>query len=205
MAGTTDTPVVRRIRELVEPIASDLQLDLYDVEQRGGTMRVTLDTPPGSDGSVDLDQLALATRLISRELDHQDPIPGKYTLEVTSPGVERTLRTPEHFQREIGKTISVRLANVESDQRRVEGVLIAADDTTATLRVTDGNELDDRVIELASIDRARTVFEWGPQPKPGGKGTSKKKQHTAKQSAKPASKQSAKPASKQQASSKESS
>ena len=57
-------------------------------------MRVTLDTPPGSDGGVDLDQLALATRLISRELDHQDPIPGKYTLEVTSPGVERTLRTP---------------------------------------------------------------------------------------------------------------
>ncbi len=202
MAGTTDTPVVRRIRELVEPIASDLQLDLYDVEQRGGTMRVTLDTPPGSDGSVDLDQLALATRLISRELDHQDPIPGKYTLEVTSPGVERTLRTPEHFQREIGKTLSVRLANVESDQRRVEGILVAADDTTATLRVGTDDDLVDRVIDLASIDRARTVFEWGPQPKPGGKGSSKKKK-----AAKKSAKQSAtKPtASKQQASTKESS
>ena len=55
---TTDTPVIRRVRELVEPIASDLQLDIYDVEQRGGTMRVTLDTPAGSDSSVDLDQLA---------------------------------------------------------------------------------------------------------------------------------------------------
>ncbi len=98
----TESPVIRRVRDLVEPIASDLQLDLYDVEQRGGTMRVTLDTPPGSEGSVDLDQLALATRLISRELDHSDPIPGKYTLEVTSPGVERTLRTPAHFQREGG-------------------------------------------------------------------------------------------------------
>jgi ribosome maturation factor RimP len=208
MAGTTDTPVVRRIRELVEPIASDLQLDLYDVEQRGGTMRVTLDTPPGSDGSVDLDQLALATRLISRELDHQDPIPGKYTLEVTSPGVERTLRTPEHFQREIGKTLAVRLANVESDQRRVEGILVAADDTTATLRVGTGTELVDRVIDLASIDRARTVFEWGPQPKPGGKGASKKKsaKKSAKQPATNASKPKAskQPASKQ-ASTKESS
>lgn len=175
MAGnTTDTPVIRRVRELVEPIASDLQLDLYDVEQRGGTMRVTLDTPPGSEASVDLDQLALATRLISRELDHQDPIPGKYTLEVTSPGVERTLRTPAHFQREIGKTISVRLADVQADERRFEGILVAADDTTATFRVVAGDDVADRVVELASIDRARTVFEWGPQPKPGGKGAPKK-------------------------------
>ena len=49
-------------------------------------------------------QLSLATRLISRELDDADPMPGQYTLEVTSPGVERSLRTPAHFQREIGKT-----------------------------------------------------------------------------------------------------
>ena len=175
MAGnTTETPVVRRLRELVTPIASDLQLDLYDIEQRGATMRVTLDTPPGSDSSVDLDQLALATRLISRELDHADPIPGNYTLEVTSPGVERTLRTPAHFRREIGKTVSVRLANVEADERRFEGVLIGADDTTATIRVVDGDDITDRGGELASIDRARTVFEWGPQPKPGGKGAPKK-------------------------------
>jgi ribosome maturation factor RimP len=137
-------------------------------------MRVTLDTPPGSDASVDLDQLALATRLISRELDHEDPVPGKYTLEVTSPGVERSLRIPAHFQREIGKTVTVRLANVEAEQRRFEGVLVAADDTTATIRVAEGDEITDRVVELASIDRARTVFEWGPQPKPGGKGAPKK-------------------------------
>lgn len=172
---TTDTPVIRRVRTLVEPIASDLRLDLYDIEQRGGTLRVTLDTPPGSDSSVDLDQLALATRLISREFDHEDPMPGKYTLEVTSPGVERTLRLPSHFQREIGKEINVRLANVDAEQRRIQGVLVAADDTTATLRVVDDGDTVDRVIELADIDRARTVFEWGPQPKPGGKGASKKK------------------------------
>lgn len=183
MAGNTaDTPVVRRVRDLVEPIASDLHLDLYDVEQRGGTMRVTLDTPPGSEASVDLDQLALATRLISRELDHQDPIPGRYTLEVTSPGVERSLRTPAHFQREIGKTISVRLSDVAADQRRLEGVLVAADDTTATLRIVEGGDIVERSVELASIDRARTVFEWGPQPKPGGKGAPKKKSGAKQQS-----------------------
>ena len=174
-ANTSDTPMVQRIRSIVEPIASDLGLDLYDIEQRGGTMRITIDTPPGGPAGVDLDQLALATRLVSRELDHQDPIPGHYTLEVTSPGVARSLRIPAHFQREIGKIINVRLANVDTAQRRFEGELIAADDTTATIRVGEGDEAVEQVIELDSIDRARTVFVWGPQPKPGAKKAGAKK------------------------------
>src|SRR5918993_4999244 len=156
----TDTPMIQRVRELVVPIASDLGLDLYDVEQRGGTLRVTLDTRPGTPASVDLDQLSLATRLISRQLDHDDPVPGRYTLEVTSPGVERTLRTPAHFRREVGKTVNVRLADVTAEQRRLEGVLLAADEHTATIRVGDGAETTDHVVELSSIDRARTVFVW---------------------------------------------
>jgi len=170
----SDSPVLDRVRALVEPIASDLDLDLYDLEQRGSTLRVTIDTPPGSEGGVDMDKLALATRLISREMDHQDPMPGRYTLEVTSPGVERTLRTPVHFQREIGKTVNVRLADTDAAQRRFEGVLIAADENTATLRLAD-DELTEQVVRLADIDRARTVFVWGPKPKPGGKGAPKKK------------------------------
>lgn len=169
----TDSPVLQRVRELVEPIASDLDLDLYDLEQRGATLRVTIDTPPGSDGGVDMDKLALATRLISREMDHHDPMPGRYTLEVTSPGVERTLRTPAHFQRELGKTINVRLSDTNADHRRFEGVLVAADDSTATLLLDDADATE-HVIAYADIDRARTVFVWGPQPKPGGKGTAKK-------------------------------
>ncbi len=170
----SDTPVIQRVRGIVESIASDLELDLYDLEQRGNVLRVTIDTPPGSEAGVDMNQIALATRLISREMDHQDPIPGKYTLEVTSPGVERTLRLPWHFQREIGKTINVRLADTSAEQRRFEGVLVAADETTATVQVVDGTELVERVIEIAAIDRARTVFVWGPTPKPGGKRSAKK-------------------------------
>jgi ribosome maturation factor RimP len=193
----TESPVIERMRALVAPIASDLQLDLYDIEQRGATMRVTLDTPPGSDAGVDLDQLALATRLISRELDHQDPIPGKYTLEVTSPGVERTLRTAAHYQREVGKLINVRLTNVGGEDRRFDGVLVSADDTTATFRVGDGDDATERVVELAEVDRARTVFEWGPQPKKGGKGAPKgKKKNAAKK--KSAAKQSANHSSKKE-------
>jgi ribosome maturation factor RimP len=178
----TDTPILRRVRELVDPIASDLDLDVYDVEQRGATLRVTLDTRPGASGSIDLEQLSLATRLISRELDHADPVPGRYTLEVTSPGVERTLRTPAHFRREVGKKVSVRLANVDAEQRRLEGVLVSADDTTATIRIVDGPEPVDRVVEISEIDRARTVFEWGPQPKPGKR---PKKQTPAKPAREP--------------------
>lgn len=166
-----------RVSDLVAPIASDLELDVYDVERRGGTIRVTLDTPAGSEEGINLDTLALATRLISRELDHEDPINGRYTLEVTSPGLERALRTPAHFQREVGKDVQIRLRDVSSDDRRVRGVLASADDTSATVRTEDGVET---VVEYSAIDKARTVFEWGPKPKAGtkpgqGKGKKKKK------------------------------
>ncbi len=147
-------PAIDRLRDIVTPIVDDLGLDLYDLEQRGGTYRVTVDTRPGSDRGIDLDELALVTRSISRELDHVDPIPGRYTLEVTSPGVERTLRTPEHFAREIGKTISIRLRDPQAAERRLNGLLVAADGSTATIRVGIGDDGQpvDRIIRLDAID-----------------------------------------------------
>ena len=166
---------LERVSDLVAQIASDLELDVYEVERRGGTIRVTLDTPAGSEAGINLDTLALATRLISRELDHEDPINGRYTLEVTSPGLERALRTPAHFQREVGKDVQIRLRDVSSGDRRLRGVLESADDTSATVRMEDGGET---VVEYSSIDKARTVFEWGPKPKAGtrpGQGNGKKK------------------------------
>jgi ribosome maturation factor RimP len=172
----TDSPVLARVRELVVPIASDLGLELYDLEQRGGTMRVTLDTPPGSPGGVTLDDLALASRLISRELDAHDPVPGHYTLEVTSPGVERALRTPAHFRREIGKVVAIRLSDVGHDERRVTGTLIAADDTSATVAVDGPEGPVPRTVAYDQIDRAKTVFEWGPAPKPGAGSRKKDKE-----------------------------
>jgi ribosome maturation factor RimP len=173
--SAAESPVLARVRALVLPIASDLGLDLYDLEQRGGTVRVTLDTPPGAPGGVTLDDLALASRLVSRELDAQDPVPGHYTLEVTSPGVERALRTPAHFRREIGKVVAIRLADVGHDERRVTGTLIAADDTSATVAVDGPQGAAERTVPYDQIDRAKTVFEWGPAPKPGS-GTKRKKE-----------------------------
>jgi ribosome maturation factor RimP len=176
MSASTE---IDRVQALVAPIAADLHLDLYDIERRGATVRVTLDTPSGSESGITLDSLALATRLISRELDHEDPIAGHYTLEVTSPGLERPLRTPAHYQREVGKTVTVRLRDPQADPRRIQGVLTAADDRTATLVLDDGSE---RVVAMADVDKARTVFEWGPKPKPGKKQPGKKKQPGAKTS-----------------------
>jgi ribosome maturation factor RimP len=170
-----DSPVLSRVRELVLPIASDLGLELYDVEQRGGTMRVTLDTPPGSPGGITLDELALASRLVSRELDHHDPVPGHYTLEVTSPGVERALRTPAHFRREIGKVVAIRLSDVGHDDRRITGTLVAADDTSATVAVDGPDGPTERTVGYDQIDRARTVFEWGTAAKPVPKRRKKEK------------------------------
>ncbi len=154
---------IDRIQSIVAPIASDLHLDVYDIERRGGTIRVTLDTAPGSEAGINLDELALATRLISRQLDEDDPIPGHYTLEVTSPGLERHLRTAAHFRREVGKAVTVRLSDPNADPRRLDGSLVAADDHTATLLLASGEQ---RVIDIASIDKARTVFAWGPKEKP---------------------------------------
>lgn len=162
--------VVERVTRMVTPLVTDLKLDLYDVEYRGGVLRITVDTPPGSPGGVDLDTISLLTRMIGRDFDHDDPMPGHYTLEVTSPGLERTLRTPAHYRREIGKTVNVRLRDVAAGDRRVQGTLVAADDTSCVVRLDDapkGAELTERTIPYSQIDRAKTVFVWAAAPKPG--------------------------------------
>jgi ribosome maturation factor RimP len=157
---------IDRVHLLVDPIASDLELDVYDVERRGSTIRITLDTIAGAESGITLDTLSLATRLISREMDHEDPIAGHYTLEITSPGLERPLRTPAHFQREVGKAITVRLRDSTADPRRIGGHLISADEEQITIRLADTDDID-RSVRITEIDKARTVFEFGPQPKPG--------------------------------------
>ncbi|HEY1278035.1 MAG TPA: ribosome maturation factor RimP, partial [Acidimicrobiales bacterium] len=120
---------------------------------------------------VDLDTIALATRIVSRQLDHSDPIPGRYTLEVTSPGLERNLRTPAHFERAVGSAVNVRTLPDVEGERRVRGELIAADGDGVTVKQDDGVE---RRLRYDEIERARTVFEWGPTPRPAKPGSQKK-------------------------------
>lgn len=158
-------PVVERVRTLVAPILADLGLVLYDCEHTGGTLRVTIARPAGSaGGGLDLEVISLVTRLVGRELDHDDPIPGRYTLEVSSPGLERTLRRRDHFRDALGELVNVRLHQPVGGTRRIQGTLGAVDSETITLDTEDGPVS----VGYEQIERARTVFVWGPGPKPGG-------------------------------------
>ena len=152
--------ILDRLRTIVEPLCLDLGVELYDIDLNGGVFKVAVEKP----GGVGLTDIAQLTREISRTLDEHDPISGRYTLEVTSPGLERPLRTPAHYTRSIGSMIKIKmLPNVEV-ARRLEGVIVAADDRAVVIRVQSG---DERRLAYDDIEKARTVFEWGPTPRPG--------------------------------------
>jgi len=146
--------VVDAVRDLVAPLLRAEGLELFDLTYGAGRLVVTADRP----GGVDLEALTRATQRISAALDRADPVPGRYVLEVSSPGLERTLRTSAHFRRFVGSTVSVRTMPGTVGDRRVRGTLTAADDAGITV--------GERHLAYDEIERARTVFEWGPPPRP---------------------------------------
>jgi ribosome maturation factor RimP len=153
------------------PLLKTLGLDLYDVEFVSGTLNVVVNRA----GGVDLESLTKANRTISEWLDANDPIAGRYTLDVSSPGLERRLRTATHFRSAVGEVVTLREVRGAEPTRRLEGTLLSADETTLTL---EDRELGALVINLDAIERARTVFEWGatkPSSTKGAKTTSGKK------------------------------
>lgn len=160
--------VAERVATAVAPVLDELGLLLHDLEHSGTTIRVTID----KDGGLDVDSLAAATRAISRLMDELDPLEGAYTLEVSSPGLERPLRTPAHFARAIGSDVTVKTAPGIEGDRRFDGTVTAADDTTVTISLTDGST---RSLRYEEIERARTTFAWGPAPKPGSVPNDKKR------------------------------
>ncbi len=193
-----------RVHELLAPIVATLDVELLDVEFTGGTLRVTIDAAdrPAGDGSADggvtTEALAEVNRLISPILDQHDPVPGRYTLEVSSPGLERPLKRADHYRRAIGEQVIIKLA-ASRDPRRVKGRLAAvesvetgsgdgpgAGDEAVEIVIDaveiDGVELDqaeERRFGIADVASARTVFEWGPSPKPGGRNPKKSGKKTA--------------------------
>jgi ribosome maturation factor RimP len=178
--------VADRVRDVVLPALASHEVGLYDLEVQLSRVRVVVDR----EGGVDLDTLAAVTRAVSRALDEADPLPSRYTLEVTSPGVERRLRSPEHFVRAVGEVVKVRTTPEVPGDRRVEGVLVDADERGITVRTdAEAGAADDAVPAVRSlaydeIERASTVFEWGaPGPKPGqapGVASSRKKKRDRK-------------------------
>jgi ribosome maturation factor RimP len=147
------------LADALSPIVEARGLELIDVEVNGAQLTVFVDR----EGGVGLDELGDATRDVSTALDDIDPLPGRYTLTVSSPGLERRLRTPAHFVRAVGQKVTVRVDAGTADVRRLSGTLEAADDTGCTLT---GPEVPGGEVRISydQIERARTVFEWGPAP-----------------------------------------
>lgn len=165
---------VEAVRAVIEPIVESLGLEVFDLTVDGRTLQLTVDREAG----VDLDALTAATQAVSVALDAADQTgpdlgSGSYSLEVSSPGLERPLRTPTHFRRAVGSTVSVKTTSAEPDGEatRHRGVLTDAGDDGCTIDV-DGTPVE---ITYDSIVAARTVFEWGPAPKPGSGGRQKKR------------------------------
>ena len=167
--GVAEPNVTTRVRELVEaPLAAD-GFEVVDVVFQGAHLCVTVDRPEG----VDIEAVSQASTVVSGLLDTagpdgEDVVPGTYTLEVSSPGIERPLRTPEHFRRFVGSQVVGRTHPSADGERRFEGLLESADD--------DGVVVAGRRLAYDDIERARTRFVWPAQPKrTTSTGTSKKK------------------------------
>jgi ribosome maturation factor RimP len=148
---------LEEVRDLAESVARRRALTLWDVEMGGQSGRMIVRVFIDADGGVDLDTVAEVSEELSRGLDLRDPIEGRYTLEVSSPGLERTLRSPEHFSSSVGKRAVVKTTDrLVGDSHRVEGVISSAGPNGVTLETEQGNfELPYDVIKSA-----RTVFDW---------------------------------------------
>ncbi len=164
------TSLTAAVLALLEAPLADAHFELVDVDCAAfGTVAAAVrvfvefaETHPVG-GRIDLDGVAAATKIVDGILDaDEDVIPGRYTLEVSSPGLERPLRTPAHFRRAIGSTITVKTVAGTPGERRTQGRL---DD--ASIDSDEGIHIAGRVIAYAEIDKARLVVSWGPPPKPG--------------------------------------
>lgn len=142
--------------------AESLELDDL-VVAGGGRSRVIKVIVDGE--QVDVDRLAAVSRGLSRMLDADDPIDGSYTLEVSSPGLERSLRRPSHYAKSVGRLVNVKTTHEVDGMTAHKGTIVAVTDDGFVLEV-DGVQ---RTIRYEDVAKARTVFEWGPQPKPGKK------------------------------------
>jgi ribosome maturation factor RimP len=150
--------VLEEVSGLAEAVVRRRSLSLWDVEVGGSkgsrVVRVFVD----GDEGVDLDTVAEVSEEISRGLDLRDPIEGRYTLEVSSPGLERTLKRPEHYARSVGKQVVVKTKNkVVGDSHRVDGTILEAGDGAVTLKTHQQEEVD---VPYEEVKSARTVFEW---------------------------------------------
>jgi ribosome maturation factor RimP len=155
-ALTMATPLRDKLMALTEPLLGQLGYELVDLDYAPGRahaqLRIFIDRPEG----VGLDDCERVSREVSALFDVEDPVPTTYTLEVSSPGLDRVLRTPAHFQRFVGERIRLELRNPRDGRRRYTGRLEALTAEGIELNV-DGAMV---AVSFAEIGRARLAPLW---------------------------------------------
>ena len=141
------------VRPVVESAGMELVQVIFRTEGGRRVLRVTVDR----EGGVDLDTISDVSERVSRRLDLEGFADGPYSLEVSSPGIERPLRAPRDFERHVGAKVKVKTVAPVNGSRTHIGGLLSADAEAITI-ATDGGELRVRHADIAS---ARTVFDWG--------------------------------------------
>jgi len=140
-----------KLVELLEPVVRAQGYELWELEyqpRRGeGFLRLYIDAADG----IDLDACETVSRAVSAVLDEHDPIPVEYTLEVSSPGMDRVLRTAAHFTRFVGERASVDMVLPVNGRRRFLGKLLAVNEGELTLE-QDGQPVQ---LRLDGISKAR--------------------------------------------------
>ena len=149
---------VTRVWELAAPLAESEGMEIVDIEFRreggrgGRVLRLYLD----KEGGPNVDDLSRVSRQLSELLDSQDAVPGAYTLEVSSPGINRPLKRPEHFARFIGKRIRVRTRVIIDNRRSFLGILQQVLEDRITLS-QDGKEYQ---IPFSMIEKSNYEHDW---------------------------------------------
>ena len=142
-----------QLGELLGPVVANLGYELWEIEYApragGGLLRLYIDSPDG----ISLDDCEKVSRAVSAVLDEADPIPNEYTLEVSSPGLDRVLRTQAHFARFAGERVKVEMIALINGRKRFQGRLKQVGESEITLEM-DGGEVS---LPIDDIHRARLV------------------------------------------------
>ena len=142
-----------QLGKLLGPVAAGLGYELWEIEYApragGGLLRLYIDSPDG----ISLDDCEKVSRAVSAVLDEADPIPNEYTLEVSSPGMDRVLRTQAHFARFAGERVKVEMIQLINGRKRFQGRLQKVGESEITLE-TDGGQVS---LPIDDIHRARLV------------------------------------------------
>ncbi len=152
---------VTDIWDVVEPYLAAERLELDDLELngqgRGRTLRVIVDGD-----EITIDRLADLSRNLSRLLDNESDLDEQYQLEVSSPGLERKLKRPAHFQKSVGREVVTKFTS-EGVNKTVRGVIADAGEASFTVTAEDGAH----DVGYDDVVTAKTVFKWEKAPKPG--------------------------------------